>query len=101
MSLKHEEKELYANAIDDTLSLTGSATVAEDRSVEESIGVVTDCQKLNIRKEPNRDSEVIAVVSSLDELRIDSVTSTDDWYAVCTVSGIEGFCMKKFVAVAK
>lgn len=23
----------------------------------------------------------------------------DDWYAVCTAAGIEGFCMKKFVAV--
>lgn len=23
----------------------------------------------------------------------------DDWYAVCTVAGIEGFCMKKFIAV--
>lgn len=101
MSLKHEEKELYANAIDDSLSLTGSATVAEDKSVEEIVGVVTDCLKLNIRKEPNKDSEVIAVASSLDELWIDSVTSTDDWYAVCTVSGIEGFCMKKFVAVVK
>lgn len=101
MSLKHEEKELYANAIDDNLSLTGSATVAEDKSVEEIVGVVTNCLKLNIRKEPNKDSEAIAVASYLDELRIDSVTSTDDWYAVCTVSGIEGFCMKKFVAVAR
>ena len=35
----------------------------------------------------------------LDELKIDPATSTDDWYAVCTVTGIEGFCMKKFVAV--
>lgn len=25
--------------------------------------------------------------------------SNDDWYAVCTAAGIEGFCMKKFVAV--
>lgn len=101
MSLKHEEKELYTNAIDDNLFLTGSATVAEDKSVEEIVGVVTNCLKLNIRKEPNKDSEAIAVASCLDELRIDSVTSTDDWYAVCTVSGIEGFCMKKFVAVAR
>lgn len=101
MSLKYEEKEVYANAIDDSLSLTGSATVTGGKPVEEIVGVVTDCLKLNIRKEPNKDSEVIVVASCLDELRIDYVTSTDDWYAVCTVSGIEGFCMKKFVAVAK
>lgn len=101
MPLKHEEKELYANAIDDSLSLAGSAMVAGGKSVKEIVGVVTDCLKLNIQKEPNEDSEVIAVASCLDELWIDYVTSTDDWYAVCTVSGIEGFCMKKFVTVAK
>lgn len=99
MSLKHEEKELYANAIDDSLTLNGSAAIVEDKPVEEVIGVVTDCLKLNIRREPDKDSEVVAVATCLDELKIDADSSTHDWYAVCTVSGIEGFCMKKFVAV--
>lgn len=82
--------------------LTDPVEIAEDEkieAVEDIIGVVTDCLKLNIRKEPNMDSEVVVVVTCLDELRIDPETSTDDWYAVCTVAGIEGFCMKKFVAV--
>lgn len=77
--------------------------IAEDIRVEETvkdiIGVVTDCLKLNIRKEPDKDSDVVVVVNCLDELKIDPDNSTDDWYAVCTVTGIEGFCMKKFVAV--
>ena len=83
-----------------------STEIAEDTRVEENeeavkniIGVVTDCLKLNIRKEPNKDSDVVVVVTCLDELKIDLDASTDDWYAVCTVAGIEGFCMKKFVAV--
>ena len=42
---------------------------------------------------------VIGVVTCLDELEIDMGDSNDDWYAVCTATGIEGFCMKKFVAV--
>lgn len=97
MSLKHNEKEMYANAIDDSLALDASAAPVE----EEIIGIVTDCLKLNIRKAPNKDSEIVVVVTCLEELRIDPSASTDDWYAVCTVSGIEGFCMKKFVAVAR
>lgn len=31
--------------------------------------------------------------------KIDMGSSNDGWYAVCTATGIEGFCMKKFVAV--
>ncbi len=83
--------------------LVNSTEIPEDIRVEEVvediIGVVTDCLKLNIRKEPNKDSDVLVVVTCLDELKIDPDASTDDWYAVCTASGIEGFCMKKFVAV--
>ncbi len=83
--------------------LVDSTEIPEDIKVEEVvediIGVVTDCLKLNIRKEPNKDSDVVVIVTCLDELKIDPDASTDDWYAVCTASGIEGFCMKKFVAV--
>lgn len=63
------------------------------------IGVVTDCLKLNIREKPSMDSKVVTVATYLDELEIDMGDSNDDWYAVCTAAGIEGFCMKKFVAV--
>lgn len=86
--------------------LVDSTEIAEDIRVEENeeavkeiIGVVTDCLKLNIRKEPNKDSDVVVIVTCFDELKIDPDASTDDWYAVCTVTGIEGFCMKKFVAI--
>lgn len=83
--------------------LVDSTEIAEDirvkETVEDIIGVVTDCLKLNIRKEPDKDSDVVVVVNCLDELKIDPDNSTDDWYAVCTITGIEGFCMKKFVAV--
>lgn len=67
--------------------------------VEEMTGIVTDCRKLNIRAKPDIDSEVLAAVNCLDELRIDPSASIDEWYAVCTAVGVEGFCMKKFVAV--
>lgn len=86
--------------------LVDSTEIAEDIRVEENeevvkdiIGVVIDCLELNIRKEPNKDSDVVVIVTCLDKLKIDPDASTDDWYAVCTVTGIEGFCMKKFVAV--
>lgn len=85
----------------DTIVRDDSIETAEDKQQETVIGVVTDCLKLNIRKEPCKDSEVAAIVNCLDELSIDTEASVDGWYAVCTATGIEGFCMKEFVAVRK
>lgn len=96
MSHKHYEDPV----LDDSTEIAEDIGVEENEEVvEDIIGVVTDCLKLNIRKEPHKDSEVVAIMSCLDELKIDPEASTKDWYAVCTVAGIEGFCMKQFVAV--
>ena len=86
------ENKIYENSILDEQTENIDAA----RNV---IGVVTDCLKLNIREKPSKDSRVVTVVTCLDELEIDMGDSNDDWYAVCTATGIEGFCMKKFVAV--
>lgn len=63
------------------------------------IGIVTDCMKLNVRKAPNTNAEVIAVISALTEVVIDTDESDDAFYKVHTSAGICGFCMKKFIAV--
>lgn len=76
-------------------------TVNENVDVQtnkaEIIGVVHNCSKLNIRKEPNVDSEVLCVVDSGSNLQIDLVNSIYGWFSVCTETGIEGFCMKEYV----
>ena len=96
MSHKHHEDPVLV----DSVEIAEDTRVEEiEEAVEEIIGVVTDCLRLNIRKEPNKDSEVASIVNCLDEVKIDPETSTDEWYAVCTVAGIEGFCMKKYIAV--
>lgn len=94
MSHKHYEDPVLA----DSAEIVEDTPVEEiEEEVKELIGVVSDCLRLNVRKEPSKDSEVVAIVNCLNELKIDLDTSTDDWYAVCTAAGIEGFCMKQFV----
>ena len=61
-------------------------------------GVVTDCFSLNIRESPEPDAEVLAVILFLDEVRIDPSASTDEFYKVCTAAGVEGYCVKKYIA---
>ena len=73
----------------------------EEFSTEPLIGVVSDCLRLNIRKEPKIHAEIACVVNLLTELTIDLDRSTGEWYSVRTESGVEGFCMKKFVAVRR
>lgn len=63
------------------------------------IGTVMDCSSLNIRAKSNINSEIIATVKAGTELLIDKDESVNDWYKVYTETGIEGFCMKKYVSV--
>ena len=93
--------EIYENS-----ALGDSTNVVEKQEPElcedtarNAIGVVTDCLKLNIREKPSKSSRVVAIVTCLDELEISMGDSNDEYYAVCTAAGIEGFCMKKFVAI--
>lgn len=63
------------------------------------IGIVTGCLSLNVRKEPRMSSEIICLLDSLTEVLIDEKGSTDEFYKVTTASGIDGFCMKKYISI--
>lgn len=62
-------------------------------------GVVHNCEKLNVRKRPSKDSEIVFVLNEGSEISIDEENSTEEWYSITHVSGVEGFCMKQFVSI--
>lgn len=64
-------------------------------------GVVTDCSKLRVRKEPSTDAEVLLVINVLSEVTVDMDASTVQFYKVRTDAGVEGFCMKKYIAIKR
>lgn len=64
-------------------------------------GKVTGCAKLNVRESANTTANVLAVINEGSEVVINRIKSTVDFYAVCTVAGIEGYCMKKFITPVK
>lgn len=74
------------------ISATKKATIS---------GVVTDCVKLNVRKEPSPDAEVVAVIELLSEVAVDMDASSEGFYKICTAAGIEGYCMKKYIALPR
>jgi hypothetical protein len=71
----------------------------EAKESELVLGVVTNCVLLNIREEPNIKAPIITKVNALSELMVDLEKVDKEWYRVYTEAGIEGFCMKKFVAI--
>ena len=62
-------------------------------------GVVANCAKLNIREKPVIDADVVCVLDCGSEMEIDMSKSTINWFKVCTIVGVEGYCMRKFVNV--
>ena len=72
---------------------------AANASEEPIIGVVVGCANLNVREEASVDSEIISVLEEGDEIMVNDVDSFEDFYGVCTASGIEGYCMKKYIKV--
>lgn len=62
-------------------------------------GRIHGCKKLNVRRLPNRDAEVLIEVVEGARLMIDEKESTAVFYKVCTECGIEGYCMKQYVKV--
>lgn len=75
--------------------------VVEEASDDEilDIGVVTDCLKLNVRKQPSKDAEVLKTIDALTEVVI--LKEVNDFYEVALKTGESGYCMKKYIAINK
>ena len=93
---KSEVKEPINEAVDICVDDSASSSIPEPEKV---FGIVSDCEKLNLRKEPSKDSEVICVLNAGTELMIDSNKSNEEWLSVYNAEGLNGFCMKNFVTV--
>ena len=80
-----------------------------DRSVEETpkkeskVGIVANCEKLNLRRSPLKDSDGANIITELLSgvaVVIDEDESTPDFYKVTTETGLEGYCMRRFIELS-
>ena len=98
------ETEVEEETVEEEQPLEGQTTIPE---VEPEVladeirkfGKITGCKKLNVRKLPSRDSEIISELVEGSEIMIDDNESTALFYKICTEHGIEGYCMKQFIKV--
>lgn len=67
--------------------------------IEESInGHITGSPKVYLRSKPDKNSDPLTVLNENDQIQIMDKEISEDFYKVCTATGLEGYCMKKFVA---
>lgn len=65
----------------------------------ESIGVVANCSRLNIRRYPSAEADIVCEIKAGTEVMIVEDESTDEFYKIYTMTGLEGFCMKNYINV--
>lgn len=94
--MRNKKKEIFEEPV---IALTEEPV--EEIPVEEPTtivnGVVTNCLRLRLRKEPN--GTIISWLDAGDEVLVDTVQSTDEWYKVYTKDDLDGFCMKEFITI--
>ena len=77
-------------------------TVEEEPEVvvpETVTGIVSGCNRLNVRVAPVANATVICAIDQGSEVSIAEGYSTDEFYKVYTASGVEGYCMKKYIKI--
>lgn len=75
------------------------APAYDDQKVEMTMGVVVNCDRLNVRKMPSPVAEVVCTIERGEEVAIDEDASTGNFYKVYAEIGAEGYCMKQFIKI--
>ena len=76
--------------------------VEESPNKESKVGIVANCEKLNLRRSPLKDSDGANIITELlpgVAVIIDEDKSTPNFYRVITEDGLEGYCMRQFIEV--
>ena len=97
------ETEVEEETVEEERPIEGQIVIPEVEPVVEpenrKFGKINNCKKLNVRKLPSRDAEIISELVEGSEVMIDEKESTALFYKICTEHGIEGYCMKNFIKV--
>lgn len=84
-----------------TVSVTKSSVDTNTKNEDVKIlGIVESCGHLRIRKEPNKESDVVATIPVGTMVELVNGEVIDGFYAVHTEVG-DGYCMAEFIQVTR
>lgn len=83
----------------ETVIETPKKTTAEKKPVEKKpvikTGKVVDCTKLNVRKDPSTDADIITVIDNGTEVKV--LETVKDFVKV-EIESVTGYCVKKYIS---
>ena len=107
MNVKTEKPErglrADVNPVDEAAVEPVDQPVEEAPKKETKVGIVANCEKLNLRRSPLKDSDGANIITELlpgVAVVIDEDESTPNFYKVTTETGLEGYCMRQFIELS-
>ena len=95
-SVEQVETPIDETSIDETpIETEPVEQLTESEPVEGTVG----CEKLYVRSDATVDSEPVGIINRDSKVFVYEGESTEEFYKVCTATGLEGYCMKKFISV--
>ena len=94
-----DEAIVESNDIQDTQN---ELEIDENNNRDIAQATIIGYTKLNVRKNPSKDSEVVCIITKDSSVTVNYNESTEDFYKVyVNVDNVpyEGFCMKEFISI--
>ena len=79
----------------ETTETAEAPKTTETEPIEGTVG----CEKLYVRSDATVDSDPVGIIDRGSKVFIYEDESTEEFYKVCAATGLEGYCMKKFISV--
>ena len=92
-TVNETENETENDTVNETENSVENETLEDIRVMGEVVG----CEMLKVRETGYLDGSVICTIPKGTKVLVDEKESTLEFYKVCTESGAEGFCMKKYI----
>lgn len=95
-----EDIKKKVEAVIENTEVAAEAPKVEEENTKFIICTVTNCERLNIRKNPSLSAEVLCTVAAKTKVEVfpDEAPADKEWSSVVTESGIEGYCMTKYLS---
>lgn len=97
-----KQDEIWVDTLESVDSENTESKLFTGKLIDQLVyGKVSNCESLNVRKDPSFDAKPVCVVNKGDRLQVErKVAGVDaDWFEVNTDSGIHGYCVSDYVIV--
>ena len=92
-----EPVEIVPEVIEEPVEIVPEVIEETPEVIQLKEGIV-NCNKLNVRIEPKKDSDILSIISQNDVVQILD-DSDEEFYKVMISDNKEGYCMKKFIDI--